>query len=544
MSGFESLNFWADSIGYYKFAHSMNTLNISQIGITVVVKTKGKNLKILNVNSRKIISFFITFSLFAFFAENSVYAQPKEREYWPTSSWKSSTPEMQGMDSAKFLIAVEFIQNRLPDAYSLLVVKNGYLVFEKYFRYGSPERVATIHSVTKSVMSALIGIALEKGYVKSVDQKLIEFFPEYFTAEMDQRKKEISLKHLLTMSTGFQWDDWGSIVWAWINSRDRLKFTIQLPLRDKPGEVFEYNTSASHLLSGILTKTSKTTTLDFANQHLFEPLGISVPDFANQPFFKALGISVNQWRQDQQGYYIGGYGLKLTARDLAKIGYLYLNNGYWNGRSIVPETWVKESTWQYIYAFDAYGGPHGYGYQWWVKQVDDCNSYYAWGRRGQFIVVIPELDLVIVVTSETALPHPLTSIHYHPLFDIVASSVVRERPPAKILTAVKLPPDVKALLADFNQALSDRDIVKVSDFISDNYLSNGRTKNRVLEILTMGASYVPELKIIITGFELQGNVAKIEGIKKDKYFEISLPPGTLLIRENGQWKLYGNQVPK
>jgi CubicO group peptidase (beta-lactamase class C family) len=258
-----------------------------------MVNTKGGDMRISNVNSKKIISLFLIFSLFAFFAKNSVYAQPKQREYWPTSSWKYSTPEMQGMDSANLLIAVEFIQNRLPDAYSLLVVKNGYLVFEKYFRYGSPERVATIHSITKSVMSALIGIAREKGYVKSVDQRLIEFFPEYFTAQMDPRKKEISLKHLLTMTTGLQWDDWGSIVWAWINSPDRLKFTIQLPLRDTPGEVFEYNTSASHLLSGILTKTSKMTTLDFANQHLFGPLGIWVPDFANQPRLTALELPVN-----------------------------------------------------------------------------------------------------------------------------------------------------------------------------------------------------------------------------------------------------------
>jgi len=226
------------------------------------------------------------------------------------------------------------------------------------------------------------------------------------------------------------------------------------------------------------------------------------------------------------------------------LGYLYLNNGYWNGWSIVPETWVKESTRQHIYAFDAYG-PHGYGYQWWVKQIDSCNSYYAWGRRGQFIVVIPELDLVIVVTSETALPHPLTSIHYHPLFDIVASSVLRERAPAKTLTAVKLPPDLKAFIADFNQAWSDRDSVKVSEFISDNYLSNGRTKDQVLEILKMVGSYVPpELKIIITKFELQGTVVKFEGIRKDKYFELPLPPGSQLIKENGQWKLYGNQVPK
>jgi CubicO group peptidase (beta-lactamase class C family) len=126
-------------------------------------------MKILNTYSRKIIFWILTFILFAFLTDNSLYAQPKEREYWPTSGWKSSTPELQGMDSAKLLIADEFIQNRLPDAFSLLVVKNGYLVFEKYYAWGSPEKYAVVHSVTKSVMSALIGIALDQGYLKSVD---------------------------------------------------------------------------------------------------------------------------------------------------------------------------------------------------------------------------------------------------------------------------------------------------------------------------------------------------------------------------------------
>ncbi len=220
-------------------------------------------MKKLNQSYRKIILGMISVYFLVFFFESSVSANPKIREYWPTNGWKSSRPELQGMDSANLLEAVEFIQNRLPDAYSLLVVKNGYLVFEKYFRSGS------------------------------VDQKLIEFFPEYFTAKTDPRKKEISLKHLLTMSAGFQWDDWSSVLFGWAYSPDPLKYSIQLPLRDTPGEVFEYNTSASHLLSGILTKTANMTTLDFANQHLFKPLGISV-DF---------------WRQDKQGYYIGGYGL-------------------------------------------------------------------------------------------------------------------------------------------------------------------------------------------------------------------------------------------
>ena len=132
---------------------------------------------------------------------------------------------------------------------------------------------------------------------------------------------------------------------------------------------------------------------------------------------------------------------------MAKIGFLYLNNGYWNGRSIVPEHWVKESTASQIKAFShPMYGTFGYGYQWWVEQIDGCSSYRAWGRRGQFIVVVPELDLVIAVKSNPAQPHPPTSIHYSPLFDLVAASVKRERPPKMVLRSVELPADVETFI--------------------------------------------------------------------------------------------------
>jgi len=486
-------------------------------------------MKILTACSRKIIFCILTFILFTFLTANSLYAQPKGREYWPTSGWKSSTPEMQAMDSAKLLIADEFIQNRLPDAFSLLVVKNGYLVFEKYYSWGSPEKYAVVHSVTKSVTSALIGIALDKGYLKSVDQKLIEFFPEYITDDLDPRKKEISLKQLLTMSSGFRWNDRGPVMRDWYTSSNWAKFTIQLPQEKNPGDVFNYNSSTSHLLSIILSKSTKTSTLDFAKQNLFEP----------------LGIQSAYWHQDPQGYYIGGFGLGLSARDLAKIGFLYLNNGYWDGQSIVSEYWVKESTDQQIQApSHPIYGRFGYGYQWWVKKVDGCSSFRAWGRRGQFIAVVPELDLVIAVTSKTSQPHPPTSIHYSPLFDLVAASVQRKRPPKKSLKAVELPTDLKAFITDYDQARRDKDLVTMADLISDRFLHDGVTKQMALRFLSGISSYTAEAKIIITKFEPEGDKAKIDVVLKDKYFEAPFMIGSMLTKENGQWKWYGNQVPK
>lgn len=366
-------------------------------------------MKKLNANFRKLSFIVFCICIFTFSMGYSAFAQPKERDYWPTNGWKTSFPELQGLDSDKLSEAVQFINDRLPDVYSFLVVKNGYIVFEDYYKIGRPDHIAVVHSVTKSVMSALIGIALEQKYIQGIDQKLAHFFPSYFTEELDRRKKDITLKHLLTMSAGFEWNDRGTIFWQWYSSPDWLKFTIQLPQINKPGNAFKYNTSLSHVLSILLSKIAKTSTLGFADQNLFSP----------------LGIQSKFWYEDPQGFNIGGFGLSLTARDLAKIGYLYLNNGFWDGRSIIPEAWVKESTEQQIHAFShpRYGA-FGYGYQWWVKKVGGYSSFRAWGRRGQFIVVVPELDLVIVVTSETDPPHPRT-IHYSPLFDLVASAVRR-----------------------------------------------------------------------------------------------------------------------
>ena len=486
-------------------------------------------MKIFNLNCTNKMFCILIFSFFAFFTENAVCEQPKKREYWPTSGWKTSTPEQQGMDSAKLLVADEFIQNRLPDAFSLLVVKNGYLVFEKYYSWGSPEKYAVVHSVTKSVTSALIGIALDKGYLESVDQKLFEFFPEYTTDDLDPRIKEIRLKHILTMSAGFRWNDRGPVMRDWYTSADWAKFTIQLPLVNNPGDKFNYNSSISHLLSIILSRSTKTSTLDFAKQNLFEP----------------LGIQSGFWRQGPQGYHIGGFGLGFSARDLAKFGFLYLNNGYWNGQSIVPEQWVKKSTEQQIKAVrHPLYGAFGYGYHWWVKQVDGCSSFRAWGRRGQYIVVVPELDLVVAVTSNPGLPHPPTSIHYSPLFDLVAASIKRKRPPKTPQKAAKLPADVKAFISDYNQATFNKDMVTIGEFISDRFLYNGVTKQMALRFLSGTLPYASEAKSIITRFEPEGDEVKIDVWVKDKYFEAPFMAGSKLIKENGHWKWYGNQVPK
>ena len=485
-------------------------------------------MKTFDSGFRKGIFRILIIFIFTLFAENAVCGQPQKRDYWPTDAWRTSSPEQQGMDPGKLVIAEEFIQDRLNRVFSLLIVKNGYLVFEKYYSWGSPSKIARVHSVTKSVTSALVGIALEKGYLKSVDQKMIDFFPEYVTDDLDPRIKEISLKNLLTMSAGFDWNDQGRVLVDWYASEDWAEFTFQLPMVADPGDKFNYNSSLSHLLSIILTKSTKTGAFDFAKQNLFEPLGV-------QSAF---------WRQDPQGYNMGGFGLGFSARDLARFGFLYLNNGYWNGKSIVPEKWVRQSTEQQIQTFThPLYGAFGYGYQWWVKPVDGCDSFRAWGRQGQYIVVVPELDLVIVVTSDPNLAHPPTSIHYNPLFDLIAASVQRDGPPKSPLKAVDLPADVKAFIADFDQAKFNKDDAKLAELISDRFLYNGADKQISLKFLSRNMLYMSAAKMIVTKFEQEGNEATIDVWLQDKYYEAPFMTGSRIIKENGHWKWYGNQAP-
>ena len=159
-------------------------------------------------------------------------------------------------------------------------------------------------------------------------------------------------------------------------------------------------------------------------------------------------------------------------------------------------------------------------------------------------MIVPKLDLVIAVTSETSQPHPPTSIHYSPLFDLVAASVNRERSPKKPLNVMELPTDVKAFITDYNQVRFNKDVVKMADSISDRFLHDGVTKQMALRFLSGTGSYTSEAKIIITRFEPEGDEAKIDVLLKDKYFEAPFMIGSKLIKENGHWKWYGNQIPK
>lgn len=306
----------------------------------------------------------------------------------PSEEWKISSPEEQGLD--RDLIA-DLYENasQLPTIYSLLVFKNGALIAEDYFNGGSPNRQSKIQSVTKSITSALVGIAIEEGCISGVDQKMMDFFPEYKDDIDDPRKNDITIQHLLQMRAGFPWEESTQELFDLLFSGFHNDTLVHVTLVRDPGSDSEYSNLTSHILGIVVARACGTDLRSFAIEHLFGPLDI-------EPGF---------WQQDWDENYLGFADLDLSSTDLAKFGLLYLNDGQYKGEQIVPAEWVEESlqgyskkTWKYRV------GPNWkaneYGYQWWSIKAGNYRYDLAWGHGGQQIVLIDELDLMVIVLAD------------------------------------------------------------------------------------------------------------------------------------------------
>jgi CubicO group peptidase (beta-lactamase class C family) len=301
--------------------------------------------------------------------------------YWPTKGWRISTPEEQDMDSQKLAEMLTTIQERNINIDGFLVIRNGYLVSETYFGGYKQEMQHDIQSVGRSFTSTLIGIAIDKGYIDGVEHRVVDYFPERTIANLDQQKKDMTLEDVLTMRSGLEGLEGDPYYQEMQNSPDWVQFLLDLPIAKTPGSHWEYCSGCSHLLTAILQKTTGMNPRDFAEQNLFKPLGIS-------------GV---RWMTDPEGIPYGAGGFGLTPREMAKLGYLYLRHGEWDGQQIVSSKWVESATQRYA---DVDVDTHfGYGYHWFT--VTAMKGYAALGNGGQIILVIPESDLVIVTTAKT-----------------------------------------------------------------------------------------------------------------------------------------------
>ena len=304
---------------------------------------------------------------------------------WP---FRRSTPAAEGMDEAVLERAYQRAAE-IPRIYSMLVVRNRALVAEQYFNGRSRTRAEPVASASKSIIGALVGIALRDGYLTDLDQRMIDFFPEFDTHELDPRKRDITIRHLLQMRAGYPFDSTNEYFNRLSASRNWMRFILlDWELESDPGAAWNYSSASSHVLAGILARAIPTDLRYFANRHLFE----------------SMGLSLGYWPRDPQGYYIGHGDIHCTPLLLACFGQLALDNGYWRGRSVLPPWWMNQSwkthsaTW-YANTIWPYRDI-SYGYQWWQADVDGHEVHFAWGHGGQFVTVAPSLEMVVVTTAD------------------------------------------------------------------------------------------------------------------------------------------------
>lgn len=305
---------------------------------------------------------------------------------WPTEGWETATPEEQGMDGVRLAEISTFVTNNNLKIDSVLVTRNGYLIYELYpnpkFTAETPHNIA---SITKSYVSACIAIAIEQGYIKGMDQTLTELFPNRTIANLDERKQRMTLENILTMKSGLEWNEWtvgygdpSNDLYKAANSIDPIKYVLDKPMAEEPGQTFNYNGGTANLLSALITEITGQNALAFATANLFEP----------------LGINDVLWNKDRLGNNLGGAGISMKPRDMAKFGYLYLNNGIWNGQQILTADFCQAATTTHTKRTSS----TGYGYQSWWTSLSD-NTYYTSGLNGQRILIDPEANIVAVITS-------------------------------------------------------------------------------------------------------------------------------------------------
>jgi len=321
----------------------------------------------------------------------------------PTHAAKNTDPSAAVSIAVKKQLAES--GGRLDDVQAVLVLHDGETIFEHY--YGTTAReFQDTRSVTKSVMSALIGIAIGDGDIRGVKATLAELLPDY-RAVMTPAVARTTLGQVLSMTAGMP-DDWdGQVGDRWVFAPDPVKAILTSPVQP-PGEQFAYSNTSAHLLSAILEHATGQPLLSYARKKLLDPLGVDTHPAAQPPMTAKGLVSFRTadfaWSVDSTGLNLGAARMKLRPRDMASFGSLFLNQGRWHHRQLVPSTWVTAATTEHASALGLTGADVGYGYMWWVGKVDSDPAFLAWGFGGQAIRVIPARRLVIVVS--TNLPRP------------------------------------------------------------------------------------------------------------------------------------------
>jgi len=301
--------------------------------------------------------------------------------YWPTAGWQYCPPEAVGFDSPKIAQGLQAAKQSGINIHSLTMVRNGEVFLDAYFYPYDGSTYHDMASVTKSVMTTLIGIAVDKGKI-GLDEPMLSFFPGRTVANLDARKERVTVRHLVSMTSGFQCVARPSEVTQeeMMTSPDWVQFALDRPMAAEPGTRFVYDSPGMHLLSAILQEATGMTAMEYARENLFGP----------------LGITDVHWVADPQGVYRGSGALSLHPRDAAKLGLLFLCQGRWEEKEIVSKDWIAEATIKQVETGSDYGEDYGYG--WWISR-EELVFFRADGSGGQRILVIPPMNLVLVTTG-------------------------------------------------------------------------------------------------------------------------------------------------
>jgi CubicO group peptidase (beta-lactamase class C family) len=299
---------------------------------------------------------------------------------WPTKDWEVSTPEAEGMDSAALAQLVDFVGIYKQD--SLLIIRHGKIVVDAYYAPYARNIRHDLRSVTKSFIGTLTAIEVQEGLLDNVDHPIVDLFADKRISNVDDAKKAMTVQNMLDMTSGIAWEEQAytpdETIVRMYQSPDRTEFVLSQPMSDPPGARFYYNGGNPYVLSALITKKAGRDALDFARDELFKPLGIS---------------SVRWGEADAQGVTDGESGLYLAPHDMAKLGYLYLHQGSWDGQQIIPSSWVDRVKEGPVTATDGYH----YANLWW--SLPDRGAFMARGRHSQIILVLPKLDVVAVITG-------------------------------------------------------------------------------------------------------------------------------------------------
>jgi CubicO group peptidase (beta-lactamase class C family) len=340
-----------------------------------------------------------------------VISHTPDNEYWNP---RIATPASQGMNAQLLDDGAAAFSASAKNAASFLVLRHGRLVKESYYLGHDAGTSKNVHSSSKSILSGAIGIAIEHGWIRSrdpahlnaLDEKVSWYLPQYAVPEENQ---QLTLRHLLTMTAGLEWREDKSEDDIVQGGGDWIDHILNLARTESAGKTFHYSTANTHLLSAILTHE--------LNRHGAPELDTC--SFVHRYLFSPLGISAEFWGRDPQGIFSGGYDVYLTPRELAKIGLLYLHGGRWDGEQIISRDWVRDSTARHVKhdeTSDLY-----YGYNWFVRRLAGHEAFYSWGYGGQHVFVVPDLDLVAVLTTDT---HDTTLPEYEDAYRVVQSYVI------------------------------------------------------------------------------------------------------------------------